>query len=103
MKRLIIAAFLALSLSGCANKADIPAAPIKVVQVSDLTPPPDIGLMQPMPPKKALTPGMTNGEALGVMRDNNIRSNTIENNAESLQQYVCNLFPDKPAGPVCIK
>lgn len=103
MKKFILAVLLAISLSGCANTAATPPAPIKVVQISDLTPPPDVDLMQPMPPKKALSSGMTNGEVLGVIRDNNIRGNVIENNAEALQQYVCNLFPDKPAGPVCIK
>ncbi|AXN57752.1 membrane lipoprotein [Serratia phage vB_SmaM-Kashira] len=102
MKKYLVALLITFSLAGCA-KPEAPPAPVRVVQVKDLTPPPDIALMQPLPPKTKLEHGMTDGEILGVMRNNNIRSNTVENNAEALQQYVCNLFPDGSAGPVCKK
>lgn len=103
MKKILAVMLLAITLTGCSGSHAPPPAPVKVVQVKDLTPPPDVELMSPSPSKKLLVKGMTNAEVTAVLRENNLRNNSVEIKYEALQQYVCNLFPSGSAGPVCIK
>ena len=68
----------------------------------DLVNKPDRELLQKLPPKQYLSPGMNNGQVGVIISNNNLRAATTERRLEDLQQYVCNIFKD-PVGEVCSK
>lgn len=102
MKTLVLLPFLFLFLFGCSNKNNLQSVRVVDVKLEDLVDKPDRDSLRLTPEKQYLTKGMTNGEIITVLGDNNLRSEIVDRRLQYLQQYVCNLFKD-PAGEVCSK
>lgn len=102
MRKFILGIFLALALTSCAEKPQIPEVAFKGTQVEDLVDKPDRELMRKSSPKQYLKEGMDNGQSGIVVSNNNLRAGTIERRLDDLQQYVCNLFVES-VGEVCDK
>lgn len=102
MKRIIVGIFLSLALlTGCSHETKPEPAPTQNVTVGDIAPKPDAVLMESAPAKQYMVHDMTNSQASGVVKYNNLRAQTVEYQRDQLQQYVCTLFKPASAGPVC--